>query len=410
MRKQMSPCIIALSLLLASAGPGLNGSEKAQASKIIKRYFKEQDPAKRPAILAELEQLDHPSAADLKHFTKLCFKLVRTSGPKQKGKNPYGCTDRKFGGEYIMRVPSRAKRGSKTGIFFSLHGSGGSGPGTERHFGMPDSKLICVYPTVTNQRSGWTQPEGERFVLAIIDELKRTYRIDTNRIFVAGHSMGGFGSWHLGGKHADLFAAAGPMAGGTFGRGVVPNFRNLPLRVYNAEDDERVKPASSIRAFEQINKELRPHFGGYPAEFHLYPPKDRIGHGIPTKHGHDLRSIFQWMLKHTRNPRPDRVVWEPSLAWKRHFYWLRSEDGRGIIDVQRKGNTFTVAGGRGDLSIELDARLCDLKKPVIVKLMEDGQTNEVFNEVPKLSLRVLVESVSIRNDPEMIYLARIPVR
>lgn len=219
-----------------------------------------------------------------------------------------------------MRVPSKAKRGSKTGIFVSLHGSGGSGPGTERHFGMPDSKLICVYPTVTNQRGGWSRPEGERFVLAIIDELKRTYTIDTNRIFVAGHSMGGFGSWHIGG------------------------------------------------------------------------------------------TIFQWMLKHTRNPRPDRVVWEPSLAWKRHFYWLRSEGGNGIIDVQRKGNTFTVSGGDGDLSIELDAKICDLKKPVIVKLVEDGQVSEFFNGVPKLSLRVLVESIGVRNDPEMTYVARVPVR
>ncbi|NRA96720.1 MAG: prolyl oligopeptidase family serine peptidase [Planctomycetes bacterium] len=279
-----------------------------------------------------------------------------------------------------------------------------------RIFGTPDSKLICVYPTVAEKRTGWTGPEGERFVTAILDELKRTYRIDTNRVYLAGHSMGGYGTWSVGGKHADLFAAAAPMAGGVYERGVVPNFRNLPLRVYNAEDDQRVKPDSSIRAFERIDQELRPRHGGYPAVFHLYPPKDRIGHGFPRKRGHDIRSIFAWMLEHRRDPRPEHVVWEPSLSWKRHFYWLFSARGSGVIDVRRDGNTFTVSGGRGDLWIQLDKKLCDLNKPVVVKERTRDGEREVFRGLPKLSLRVLVESVGVRNDPEMAYVARVRVR
>lgn len=406
--------ILVLGLLLsgpvAAEQTGLTSAEKSKATKIITRYFKEWDPEKRRAILAELEPLDHPSSADVRTLTKTCFKLARTGLPRQRGKNPYTCLHPEFAGTYVMRVPSRAKGGARSGVFISLHGSGGSGPGTERMFGLPDSKLICVYPTVTDTRTGWTRPKGERFVTAILDELKRTYRIDTNRVFLAGHSMGGFGTWSLGGKHADLFAAAAPMAGGTFERGVVPNYRNLALRVYNAENDQRVRPDSSMRAFERIDQELRPRYGGYPTVFHLYPAKDGIGHGFPKKRGHDRRAIFSWMLKHRRNPRPDRVVWEPSLRWKRHFYWLYSERGSGIIDVQRKGNTFTVSGGRGDLWIQLDKKLCDLGKHVVVKLLSDGDEQEVYNGIPKLSLRVLVESIGIRNDPEMVYVARVRAR
>ena len=406
--------ILALGLLLL--GPvdtgttGLTSSEKSKATRIITRYFKEWNPEKRAEILAELAPLDHPSASDVRSFTKACFKLVRTGLPRQKGKSPFICLHPDYAGPYVMRIPSRAKGGAKTGVFISLHGSGGSGPGMARIFGTPDSKLICVYPTVAEKRTGWTGPEGERFVTAILDELKRTYRIDTNRVYLAGHSMGGYGTWSVGGKHADLFAAAAPMAGGVYERGVVPNFRNLPLRVYNAEDDQRVKPDSSIRAFERIDQELRPRHGGYPAVFHLYPPKDRIGHGFPRKRGHDIRSIFAWMLEHRRDPRPEHVVWEPSLSWKRHFYWLFSARGSGVIDVRRDGNTFTVSGGRGDLWIQLDKKLCDLNKPVVVKERTRDGEREVFRGLPKLSLRVLVESVGVRNDPEMAYVARVRVR
>src|SRR5205085_8447569 len=33
------------------------------------------------------------------------------------------------------------------------------------------------------------------------------------RVFVAGHSMGGHGTWHIAATHPDAFAGAGPSAG-----------------------------------------------------------------------------------------------------------------------------------------------------------------------------------------------------
>lgn len=406
--------ILAITIALSpppQVATGLSSSEKSKAVKIVTRYFKEWDREKRRVILAELEPLDHPSAADIRNFQKRCFKLARTALPRQKGKGPYKCLQPSIQGEYIARIPSSVRRGSgKAGVFLSLHGSGGTGRGTERAIGLPDSKLICVFPTVKERRGGWGDAKGQEFVIAILDELKRTYKVDTNRIYIAGHSMGGYGAWTIGGKHADLFAASAPMAGGTYEPGVVPNYRNLALRCYNAEDDPQVKPDMSIRAFERIDKQLRPKYGGYPAEFHLYPPADGIGHGFPKKRGHDVRAIIAWMLKHWRDPRPERVVWEPSLAWKNQFYWLHSTSRSGIADVQRKGNTLTVSGSVRDLSIQLNDKLCDLKKPVIVKRITREGEQEVFNGVPKLSLRVLVESIGEYNDPEMVFVARVPAR
>jgi len=54
---------------------------------------------------------------------------------------------------------------------------------------------------------------SEQDVLNVIDMVRRDYRIDPDRIYLMGHSMGGYGTWWLGQKHADLWAAIAPMSG-----------------------------------------------------------------------------------------------------------------------------------------------------------------------------------------------------
>ena len=377
---------------------GLSSAEKKQAKQVITEYFAETDDDKREALLGKLTPIDHPSKADLKYFEKFAFKLAR-KGPRHKRKNKAKCTHPDYPGEYYVRVPSTAKR-RKTGVFFGLHGGGeGSGDGQQIQgiFGVPDSKLICVYPTVIKKGTGaWNNEREERYVLAILEELKRTYRIDTNRIYLAGHSMGGFGTWSIGGRHADVFAAVSPMAGGTYGRGVVANFHNLPLWCYHSTDDPRVKAASDIRAMKEI-ADLQEEYGGYEHVWKLYSD---IGHGFP-KDG--VRPIFQWMLKNKRNPYPEHIVWEPSRNYKRHFYWLRSDQSRGRIEVKRKDNTFEVVGEPRGLWIYLNRHNCDLKKPVVVKV--GGKT--VHDGLAKFSLVSLIESIGVRNDPELVFIARI---
>jgi predicted peptidase len=73
---------------------------------------------------------------------------------------------------------------------------------------------------------------SERDVLNVLDLVKSEYRIDPRRIYLMGHSMGGFGTWWLGQKHADIWAAIAPMSG------VLPNvdyqlpkLKNVPVMV-----------------------------------------------------------------------------------------------------------------------------------------------------------------------------------
>lgn len=69
---------------------------------------------------------------------------------------------------------------------------------------------------------------GETDVFEAIDDVCRRYNIDRNRIVLRGMSMGASGTWHLGLKHPDRFAALGPYCGYVdthkFSETPLPNF------------------------------------------------------------------------------------------------------------------------------------------------------------------------------------------
>jgi predicted peptidase len=76
-------------------------------------------------------------------------------------------------------------------------------------------------PTPTPERTPDAEARyralSEQDVLNVIDIVEREYAIDADRTYLMGHSMGGFGTWWLGQKHAQRWAGIAPMSG------VLPN-------------------------------------------------------------------------------------------------------------------------------------------------------------------------------------------
>ena len=110
---------------------------------------------------------------------------------------------------------------------------------------------------------------GERDVLKTITLAKRDYKIDADRVYLCGASMGGSGVWAEGAHYPHLFAAIVPASGRSdynmwqnVERGVLtpfkqfiidrdyaitlkPNFRSLPAFAFHGELDWLVKPDQS---------------------------------------------------------------------------------------------------------------------------------------------------------------------
>lgn len=94
---------------------------------------------------------------------------------------------------------------------------------------------------------------AEQDVIDVIREVRRDYKIDPNRIYLMGHSMGGYGTWSVAIAHPDLFAAIGPISGGGDPAGLV-KIRAVPEYVVHGDDDRTVNVNESRRMVEAAKK------------------------------------------------------------------------------------------------------------------------------------------------------------
>lgn len=61
-----------------------------------------------------------------------------------------------------------------------------------------------------------TKVNDEAYLMSIIDDVSKKYRVDPKRIYIIGHSNGGFMAHHMACTHADRIAAVVSFAGVTF--------------------------------------------------------------------------------------------------------------------------------------------------------------------------------------------------
>ncbi len=105
-------------------------------------------------------------------------------------------------------------------------------------------------------------------VKILIDQYCQKYNIDSNRIYLTGLSMGGYGTWSLAKTYPEIFAAAIPICGG--GDPVwAEQLKNLPLLVYHGALDEVVSVENSrkmVEALQSVNGNVK--YIEYPEENH----------------------------------------------------------------------------------------------------------------------------------------------
>jgi poly(3-hydroxybutyrate) depolymerase len=95
---------------------------------------------------------------------------------------------------------------------------------------------------------------SEADVLQVINLMRQAYKVDDDRIYLLGHSMGAAGAWHLGAKFPERWAALACVAGsGT--PSSEERMRHLPQLVVHGDADE-VVPVERSRAMVEEMKRL----------------------------------------------------------------------------------------------------------------------------------------------------------
>jgi pimeloyl-ACP methyl ester carboxylesterase len=133
---------------------------------------------------------------------------------------------------YRLFVPEGTVPGTKYPLVLALHGAGERG--TDNRIQIEANRLATVWADPANQAGhpcfvvapqcppgdGWstadpfTPSAPAAAALEMLDSLIREFPIDTNRQYITGLSMGGFGTWALIINDPYRFAAAVPVCGG----------------------------------------------------------------------------------------------------------------------------------------------------------------------------------------------------
>jgi pimeloyl-ACP methyl ester carboxylesterase len=120
---------------------------------------------------------------------------------------------------FSLHVPEGYDHGRSHGLVIFLHGGGHSVPRDAGNkvfdsYGATDlfkesGFIVCTPCAPYNERSfaSWNVPEADAYLEDVIDEVEQAYSIDPDRVFLAGHSMGGMGALHLVQRFSDRFAS-----------------------------------------------------------------------------------------------------------------------------------------------------------------------------------------------------------
>lgn len=160
---------------------------------------------------------------------------------------------------YRMFVPKSYDGSRPAPLLVALHGMGGDENSMFDSYNNGALKreaervgFVVAAPKGRDTASMY-RGSAEQDVIDVIAEVRRDYKVDPNRIYLMGHSMGGYGTWSVAIAHPDLFAAIGPISGGGNPAGLV-KIRQVPEYVVHGEDDRTVNVNESRRMVEAAKK------------------------------------------------------------------------------------------------------------------------------------------------------------
>ncbi len=131
-------------------------------------------------------------------------------------------------------VPSTYNRDTPLPLVLVLHGYGLNGGNYLDYFKIEplaeERGFLVCHPEGTLDRSGlqfWnateaccdfysTRVDDSAYLRALIEEVARQYKVDRKRIYLIGHSNGGFMAYRMACDHSDLIAGIASLAGMTF--------------------------------------------------------------------------------------------------------------------------------------------------------------------------------------------------
>jgi predicted peptidase len=147
--------------------------------------------------------------------------------------------------------------------------------------------FISVFPQTFGS---WRGKSNERLVMECLDDVEANFSVDKDRVILAGLSYGGRGTWEIGAKHRDRFAALVPMSGDA-AYDACNKLKDMPIWAFHYVGDPIMPSSGSERMVEKIRA------AGGNAKLTEF---DAIGHDCWTKACSET-DVVNWMLQQRRS-------------------------------------------------------------------------------------------------------------
>ena len=175
-------------------------------------------------------------------------------------------------------------------VLIFLHGSGEAGNDLQKVKVHGPPKLIeqgkqfpfIVVSPQARENEGW-EPQ---VIIRLIKGIQSKYKVDNEKIYLTGLSMGGFGTWNIASKFPSMFAAIAPVCGGGDTTGVM-KLKHVPVWCFHGAKDNIVDPEQSyrmVRALKKYNPDVK---------LTIYPDANHDS----WSQTYDNDSLYTWMLQ-----------------------------------------------------------------------------------------------------------------
>jgi predicted peptidase len=201
--------------------------------------------------------------------------------------------------KYFVYLPADYDKQDKWPLILFLHGAGERGDNLDKVKVHGPPKLVAEgkpmpFIIVSPQCPNGHWWNNELIPLsALLDEVESNYKVDQDRVYLTGLSMGGYGTWALGAYSPNRFAALIPICGG--GEMLVTRaLRNMPIWAFHGGKDPVVPVKRSqelIDALKRTNDD---------AKLTIYP--DALHDSWTATYNNP--EIYEWLLKHKRQAKP----------------------------------------------------------------------------------------------------------
>lgn len=249
---------------------------------------------------------------------------------------------------------------------------------------------------------------------AVLNSLRavcQRFAVDTDRVFLSGHSIGGDAAWDIALGHPDLWAGVIPIVAQSdrYVAFYKNNARYVPFYLVGGELDgnKLTKNATDLDRY-------------FKAGFNV-TVVDYQGRGHEHFYEEILR-LFDWMGRFRRDFFPLEFDCVTMRQFDNFFWWLECGDfpskgivepsswppPRGALAVNVGGkisgkNTVNVHSGAGRVTVWLAPKMVDFKKPITVSV-KGRRLNSGFIEP---SVATILEDVRTRGDRQNPFWAKV---